>query len=540
MKKFFNKLEAKADALSQEFLGQASPSKTPVHQNQPSTIQPPTSDDIFRYRYHHGANLGSIFVLEKWLSGSMFPESAKGESELDAVKASVNEKGIDETRCIWENHWRSAVSQQDWDWFRNAAKGTSIRLPVGWWMMGGSEQASRLKGTEWAGLEGVYCNAWTIVREFVATAHNYGVGVLLDLHGLPGGANAEDHSGTSSHKASLWGNKKNLTLAKQSLHFMATEIHAGMHGVEGLQIVNESVHNAQGMYDFYSEVIEIIGRVDESIPIIISDAWDLPTAISWTQSRHPYNCIRNPIIIDTHRYYTFSDKDRASSPQQIISTIPNELHEVNPGTLCDKGEVQIIVGEWSNVLDGQTWSRASPQEKDPLVHQFGLSQSSRWLQKSSGSYFWTFKMDWMDGGEWGFVEQTKKSNILIPPFLTIPFSDIHALVSKAQAERQGACGQARGDHENYWNGTSPGEAFEHHLFGEGWEVGFEDAMAFFGARCQGRIPGGTGCGGDRIGGVEGWVKKRVLESGQRGKYAWEWEQGFRNGVGCFERAVGIL
>lgn len=165
MKKFFNKLEAKADALTQEFLGgQASPSKNQPspgnHQNQPSTIQPPTPDDIFRYRYHHGANLGSIFVLEKWLSGSMFPESAKGESELDAVTASVKEKGVDETRRIWENHWRSAVSEQDWDWFKNQARGTSIRLPVGWWIVGGHEQASRLKGTDWAGLEGVYCNAW--------------------------------------------------------------------------------------------------------------------------------------------------------------------------------------------------------------------------------------------------------------------------------------------------------------------------------------------------------------------------------------------
>lgn len=185
-----------------------------------------------------------------------------------------------------------------------------------------------------------------IVREFVAAAHNHGVGVLLDLHGLPGGANAEDHSGTSSHKAALWGNKKNLELAKQSLHFIACEIHNGMHGVEGLQIVNESTHNAEGMYDFYAQVIEIIGGVDENIPIIISDAWDLPTTINWVNSRHPYNSRRNPIIIDTHRYYTFSDKDRASSPQEIISTIPNELHEVNAGALCDKGEVQVIVGEW--------------------------------------------------------------------------------------------------------------------------------------------------------------------------------------------------
>ena len=48
---------------------------------------PVTLQDIYRYRYHHGANLGSIFVLEKWLFSRMFDDSAQGGSELDAVQA---------------------------------------------------------------------------------------------------------------------------------------------------------------------------------------------------------------------------------------------------------------------------------------------------------------------------------------------------------------------------------------------------------------------------------------------------------------------
>jgi hypothetical protein len=53
----------------------------------PSRIQTPTSLEILRYRYHYGANLGSIFVLEQWLYPSMFPSSATGGAELDAVTA---------------------------------------------------------------------------------------------------------------------------------------------------------------------------------------------------------------------------------------------------------------------------------------------------------------------------------------------------------------------------------------------------------------------------------------------------------------------
>lgn len=48
----------------------------------------PTAADVFNYRYHHGTNLGSIFVLEKWLSNSMYVGGDNtGESELEAVRA---------------------------------------------------------------------------------------------------------------------------------------------------------------------------------------------------------------------------------------------------------------------------------------------------------------------------------------------------------------------------------------------------------------------------------------------------------------------
>lgn len=51
-----------------------------------SNPAPPTAIDIFRYRYQHGTNLGSIFVLEKWLHPKMFEKDAQGSSELEAVK----------------------------------------------------------------------------------------------------------------------------------------------------------------------------------------------------------------------------------------------------------------------------------------------------------------------------------------------------------------------------------------------------------------------------------------------------------------------
>ena len=45
----------------------------------------PGLHEIIRYRYQHGTNIGSIFVLEKWLHGSMYDAGTAGSSELDAV-----------------------------------------------------------------------------------------------------------------------------------------------------------------------------------------------------------------------------------------------------------------------------------------------------------------------------------------------------------------------------------------------------------------------------------------------------------------------
>jgi hypothetical protein len=72
--------------------GELPTNTAPQEQNTPEqispfAIQPASALEILRYRYHYGTNLGSIFVLEKWLSPAMFVDGSGGGSELDAVNA---------------------------------------------------------------------------------------------------------------------------------------------------------------------------------------------------------------------------------------------------------------------------------------------------------------------------------------------------------------------------------------------------------------------------------------------------------------------
>lgn len=126
MRRFFDKAKAVFDDLDGSPSNAAPPpsqNQQPVlDQPQSSTIRAPTPADVIRYRYHHGTNVGSVFILEKWLTPHMFPESAEGSAERAAVKASVKELGMDGAREKFEHFWATYLSDSDIDWLRDVAK----------------------------------------------------------------------------------------------------------------------------------------------------------------------------------------------------------------------------------------------------------------------------------------------------------------------------------------------------------------------------------------------------------------------------------
>ena len=466
----------------------------------------------------------------------MFTSSAasSGHSELDAVLSSVSSIGLEATKARWENHWRNVVTEEDFRWLVREARCNGLRIPIGFFTLG----PDWCKDTKFECVGSMYESSWKVVKGLIERAKEWGVGVLIDFHAVYGGANCEAHSGTSSGKAELWGNRENLERSKKALGWIARELRA-CENLIGIQVVNEAAWGAEGMWDWYEEVLEEIRSVDESIPVYVSDAWKLEKALEWVRKRKGKG---NPVVVDTHRYYTFSEMDRSQSPQEIIARIESELRELGggEGSVMNGGCAQVIVGEWSCVLDGRTWSRVSPEERECLVREFGLAQTKKWQHRAGGSYFWTYKIDWMDGGEWGFVEQTKKENVLPPFFLTLPTLEVRSRAQAARGRRGDLGYSARQFHEEYWNRTCPGKRFEHQLYSEGWDVGFSDALKFFGMRADGAFGEKIASeGGDKIGCLELWVKKRLLDSGRRGEFVWEWEQGFRNGVAALYQCVDI-
>ena len=359
-----------------------------------STI-PVTLTDVLRYRLHYGANLGSVFVLERWLSGSMYTTNTTGESELAAVQGWVASQGLDATRQRFEQHWTQYISDNDLDWLKNTGKCNTVRVPIGYFTLG----QQYCNGTPFQAVAPVYVNAWVAVRSLVQRCRSRGIGVLLDFHALPGGANTGIHSGTDSGKAELWTSTAYLNLAKSCLGFIA-QAAKSMDGVVGIQLVNEAITNAPGIYPWYDSVLSSLSQIDSTMPIYISDGWNLTQALSYVQQK---NCSKTlntcPVVIDTHCYWCFSDADKAKTAQTIISQVPQCLCELDnkDGNVVDRGAAQVFIGEYSCVLDGSTWqkSASSTQSKTTLVNQFGQAQNNRFFQQAGGCCFWTYR-DYVD------------------------------------------------------------------------------------------------------------------------------------------------
>ncbi|KAK0647644.1 Glucan 1 [Lasiodiplodia hormozganensis] len=575
MDKYLSRAKSKLQDKLQPFLNDSSDSQhhhhgpppippkpliplTSQQTDRPSSITRVTPLDVLRYRYQHGANLGSIYVLEKWLFPGMFPGSCSGQgksSELAAVRANVEELGMDGAREKFERHWANAVTDADLDWLVGKAKCNTIRLPIGYFTLGPAFLDS--PSDPFHRYSPIYANAWSSVRKLVSRLRARGIGTLLDLHGLPGGANGCDHSGTDTGRAEHWKSGACRAHSTRALAWIAEQVRddaALREGVVGLQLVNEAEWGAKGLWDWYDGVVRAVAAVDPGLPLYVSDAWDLGKAVDWAAGANKVGVGARvaPVVVDTHLYWCFADKHKKMSPEEVLRDARGKLAQLDAkeGDVLKNGAVAAVVGEYSCVLSEDTWKKGGQQKsRDEWVREFGQALSGRLQQKAMGSHFWTYKMSWMPGGEWGFKACTEKGAITPHWTLTMSAEDVHQRLEVAQAQKDERFGKTFAQHCEYWDKTSPGTPFEHWRYEQGWKQGFDDAAAFFGMRVNGAYGdlatlgeggAGGGIGGDKIGNLEVWVRRRLIESGMGGPYVWEYEQGLRKGVGEFCELAGGL
>ncbi|CAL1698881.1 unnamed protein product [Somion occarium] len=486
----------------------------------------PSQSDLFRYRKQRGVNLGSWFVLERWITEAPFRFAKEpAQSDLDVARGSY-------AKDVLERHWDNWITEQDWQWI--AARGiNTVRIPIGYHHICGAEP-SVLRGTDFGDFQHVFEGAWNRITSAIATANRYGLGVLVDLHAAPGKQNRDAHSGTSSHETQFFtkSNMKHTTdvlvVLLEHLTRFAQSHDPSLHNLVGIELLNEPApgSNNSALEKWYIDTSRALHRIDAQIPIYIGDSWMTDQYAGFIERQA--NSIPF-LVLDHHLYRCFTQGDGKTSAEQHV----NHLSDPNAGTpqmfarvsqkLAGAGGA-LVVGEWSGALNpGSLHGVGNDIE---VRRRFVGAQLALYERYCAGWYFWTYKKERSGDKGWSFRDAVAAGVFPSATGLKCKPELFHNDPER-QARRETAKDKALGEHSSYWS-QFPGK-YEHWRFGDGFTLGWDDAWMFFSSVES--LPPSSPV--PELGFKGPWTKRRLEQHVQEkggGNALWEFEHGFSQGT----------
>lgn len=130
-------------------------------------------DDPLKFDYNNkkvrGVNLGGWFVLEPWITPSIFEPWAQSQTVKDEYTF-CQTVGATEAYNQLSNHWNTWITQDDFNAI--AAAGLNhVRIPIGYWSIIPNEGDPYVQG------------AYDVLGKALDWAQSAGLMVIIDLHG---------------------------------------------------------------------------------------------------------------------------------------------------------------------------------------------------------------------------------------------------------------------------------------------------------------------------------------------------------------------
>jgi hypothetical protein len=309
-----------------------------------------------------GVNLGGWLVEEMWmLPFETNPPAGSGLSKINdhvslwnVVEQRFGEHGKERIRTAYRKSW---ITEADFQ--KMSGDGINcVRLPF---------LASLLDEPE-----GV---AW--LDRAVAWGGKYGIYVVLDLHGAPGGQNSEGHSG-QEHLNQFFKDYKNVAAAVDLWKRIASR-YKNSPVVAGYDLINEptGTPNSDTLYVIQDRLYQAIRSVDSNHIVFIEDGY---TGYQWMP--YPKSCGWQNVAYSVHTYdfSAHNEDDQKSSISKLVDGLKTER---------EKRGVPYYVGEFGLEPGGK------PETLKGVLELF----------KSSGisATMWTYKVGWAAGGRslWG-------------------------------------------------------------------------------------------------------------------------------------------
>lgn len=353
-------------------------------------------DDPLKFDYNtqkvRGVNLGGWFVLEPWITPSMFDQGDKAVDEYTLTAA----LGKTEAYNRLSNHWNTWITAADFNKIAGAGM-NHVRIPIGYWSIIPRDGEPYVQG------------AYDKLGEALDWAQTAGLKVMIDLHGAAGSQNGFDNSGR--YGPISWTQGDTVEHTKNVLNKIRDD-HASHPAVAAIELLNEPMGSALNMDTVRQFYMDGWGNLESSnVAIVIHDAFQ--GATNWNSwGSGMWN-----LMLDTHHYEIFDNGQVAMSPSEHVSTacaFGASLATNNKWTISGEWTgAQTDCAKWLNgygkgarydgTLSGSTKigscdgkytgtvAGLSQDDKNNIQHYIEAQLDG--FEKAAGWIFWTWKTE---------------------------------------------------------------------------------------------------------------------------------------------------
>lgn len=336
-----------------------------------------------------------------------------------------------------QQHWSTWYTEADIA--RLASYGINhIRIPIGFWAWDVSGGEPYVQG------------AADYLALAIGWAKNYGLRVMIDLHGAPGSQNGYDnsgHKGGASWQTSSPDNiPRTLSVLKIIASTYGTDEYKGV--VTAIEVINEPVawdaNSIATIKQFYDNAYTTVRAAssDNQLLIVMHDAFQ-PLS-SWQGFMPPPQS--QGVSLDTHIYHVFDRGQLAWSQSEHLQNVCDSAADIassNENLWTMVGEFSLATTDctrWLNSFgsgaryDG-TYPTAEAPEAGPIctnctcesegnldtftddyksfLRAFAETQMKTYEQNGSGWFFWTGKTE--SSPQWDYMLGVEQGWIPNPP-----------------------------------------------------------------------------------------------------------------------------
>lgn len=314
-----------------------------------------------------GVNLGGWLVLEKWMTPSLFV-GTDARDEYTFMQTSGAAEKI-------EHHRKTFITEADFKWMQSNGI-NAIRIPIGYWIFEG---------------DGPYSPAIEYLDWAIKMAERYELKVLIDLHGLQGSQNGNDHSGRIGR--SEWYDKRAYREASIDTLEKIARCYYDAKSVWGIEVINEPRPGIVQwkLRRFYLAAYDrLVAVARPGTHIVFHDAFRPRMLSGALQPRRHY-----PVVMDIHWYQfgsvwrTWEKLERYLIRIMKRPRLVRKLQRTQP----------VIVGEWSIVLTEKMLAGRRAYDARAAFKAHGMVQLDAY-ERALGWFYWTYKTE--ERGIWHF------------------------------------------------------------------------------------------------------------------------------------------